>query len=287
MTTSINYNMGMDGLIKYGQYGDYGVVVNNYTFIFVPYAFGFDYANGNSDNRQRLDECISEVSKILIKIGFTQVTTTKDGTAVKAKKFDENGNIEKYWKVSIFRDTFEEPKSVDETPFTPTTLERTDTVFVPFTPTKLERTDTVFEPHVPFPPTTLERSETVFEPPVPFPQTKLERSDTVSHSPFPKKLERFETVSHSPFPTKPPGLQRQTTSNANVALMRHSCITGDGRVPVWNQKTVAFDDSATKQPIKYEGEPHGLVLNVWRLTGEGFDFYDMFEVFKEDVLKWK
>ena len=278
-TTTNNYNMGFEGLTKYGDFGDFGVIVNKNTFIFVPYAFGFDYGNGNSDNRQRLDECISEVSKILAKMDFTDVKMTKDRTAIKAKKFDTNGDIEKYWKISIFRDSFEEPKSTG-TPFPPTKLERTETVSeppVPFPPTKLERTDTISQPPFPFPPMKLERTETetVSEPPFPFPPMKLERTETVSEPPV-------------PFLTKPPGLQRQTTSNANVAVMRHSSITGDGRVPVWNQKTVVFDDSATtKQPIKYEGEPHGLVLNVWKMTGEGFEFYDMFEQFKEEIMKWK
>jgi len=338
-TTNIQYNMGLDVLTKYVNCRDYfGVIVNNYTFISVPYAFGFDYANGNSDNRQRLDECISEVSKILIKMGFTEVTTTKDATAVKAKKFDTNGDIEKYWKVRIFRDTFEVPTSKEtqmsklertestSEPFPMPKLERTESTSEPFPMSKLERIESTSEP---FPMPKLERTESASEP---FQMSKIERTESTSEpSPMPKqpfglqrqttssgppfqmsKLERTESTSEpSPMPKQPFGLQRQTTSSGPPfpmsklertesasepfpmpkqplsGVMKHSSVTSDGEKPVWNQKTVAFDDSATKQPIKYDGEPHGLVLNVWKLTGDGFEFYDMFESFKKEIENWK
>ena len=288
-TTNIQYNMGLDVLTKYVNCRDYfGVIVNNYTFISVPYAFGFDYANGNSDNRQRLDECISEVSKILIKMGFTEVTTTKDATAVKAKKFDTNGDIEKYWKVRIFRDTFEVPTS-KETQMSK--LERTESTSEPFPMSKLERIESTSEP---FPMPKLERTESASEP---FQMSKIERTESTSEpSPMPKQpfgLQRQTTSSGPPFPmsklertesaSEPFPMPKQPLSG----VMKHSSVTSDGEKPVWNQKTVAFDDSATKQPIKYDGEPHGLVLNVWKLTGDGFEFYDMFESFKKEIENWK
>jgi hypothetical protein len=63
--------------------------------------------------------------------------------------------------------------------------------------------------------------------------------------------------------------------------------------PTVSQKTVRFDYSEdiqeedTEGIVKFDELPHGLVLNVWRLTGDGFEFYDMFEDFKKEIEKWK
>ena len=320
----------MEGLVKYADITQF-TITNNFTFVFVPYAFGFDYATGDRDNRNRLQECISEVWKILIKMGFTEVKMSKEG-AIKAKTFDANGDVEKYWRITIFRDTFETPAQPQSpgTPPLPSRLERTDTSSsVPLPPMGgLQRYETAAS-SVPLPLMGglqrydsaassvplhymggLQRYETELHEQSAIPPTmppKLQREYSSSGEPVmyevaddvpvlpPTKLGRSESVSSAP-PTKPPGLQRQITSSSSVGFMRDiEKIDSVPTPPMTRQKTVHFDDQSLdvngeiRQNIEPDGveDPHGLVLNVWRLTGEGFEFYDMFKEFKEEILKWK
>lgn len=322
----------MEGLAKYADITQF-TIVNNFTFIFVPYNFGFDYAKGDRDNRHRLDECISELWKNLIKMGFTEVKMSKDG-AIKAKTFDANGDIEKYWRITIFRDTFEgkpaKPESSGMPPL-PGKLERTDT-----TGGGLQRYDTItgtLPPRKPFgfqrfenectesgpaaPPILQREFSSRGEPvmnevaPVPHPM-KLGRTES-GPVPQPMKLGRtesgpapptlFRECSSSgatvPQPMKlgrtesvcspaPPRLQRQITSSANVGFMKDLNV-------LTPQKSVQFEDPVENidetgvitEHNEPECDPQGLVLNVWKLTGEGFEFYDMFEEFKGEIMKWK
>ena len=287
----------MEGLAKYADITT-STIVNKFTFIFVPYIFGFDYSKGDRDNRHRLDECISELWKILIKMGFTEVKMSKDG-AIKAKTFDTNGDIEKYWRITIFRDTFQEkqakPESTGMQPL-PGKLERTESVSsVPFPPVGgLQRYDTVTgtlppRKHFGFQGFESECTESGPAPPAP-PTLHREFSsrgepvmNEVAPVPHPMKLERTESVC-SP---APPKLQRQFTSSVNVGCMKDLNVL----IP---QKSVQFEENIDETGVimehnepKCDENPHVLVLNVWKLTGEGFQFYDMFEEFKDDIMKWK
>lgn len=102
----------LNDLPKFGMTPSFMAIYNPNTYIHIPYAFGFDYEKGDPDNRDRLAEYISGMTKILCDFGFA-VSMAKDGTSIKARFYNGEGEVERYWKISLLKEVFEADESYD------------------------------------------------------------------------------------------------------------------------------------------------------------------------------